>query len=61
MNRMQHAAIYARTETALSMGTRLTDVYALAVRLEDAAEEANTSHEDKADAEAATVPPPRKS
>ena len=61
MTRMQHAAIYARTETALSMGARLADVFALAVRLEDAAEESSSVPETKADEYAATVPPLRKS
>lgn len=48
-------AIYQRTETALVMGAKLADVYALAVAIEDAAFEREP--EVKADENAQTVRP----
>lgn len=51
----QMQAIYQRTETALVMGAKLSDVYALAIALEDYSQEAEP--ESKADPEANTVRP----
>ena len=50
-------AIYQRIETALVMGARLADVYALAVAIEDAAEAVKGREEVKADESARTVRP----
>jgi len=50
-------AIYQRTETALILGAKLSDVYALAVAIEDAAYNIRGREETKADESADTVRP----
>lgn len=50
-------AIYQRTETALVMGAKLSDVYAIAIAIEDVANSLWGREEVKADESAQTVRP----